>query len=428
MSIKKFIFGLAALALIFGVSGAVSAQTMTVDQLMAQIAQLTAQIGALQGGGSMSADIVPMPPLTVGNSGMEVTKLQQWLMSQGYAIPAGATGTFGPQTKAALAKWQGDHGVAPAVGYYGNITYNAIMATTGGTYPPVNPGPGSSSNTCPNGNLLSNNCMPAQTGTTCPNGNLLSNNCMPSTGGGTTPDTGLTGSTGVVENYTLMSDLTNEPVGEDEDDVPVIGLEVEADNNSDLELTAVRVVFNESTNTTSDFEDYATEVSVWLDGEEVGRVDSTGFTDENNWTKTIALDDGAIIKAGETAELTIAVSAVSNLDSSDDDPDSWTADITSVRYVDGRGDSTSEDPGTGTRTFNFKSFASAADSEFKITEDDDAINKFHIAEISTTDTKQDVELASFTLEAEGDSALEIKKLGVMVTITGDAVDVDDVIA
>ena len=193
--------------------------------------------------------------------------------------------------------WQTVNGVMPAAGYFGPISQAKYAMLIAGTV--ISPGtPPMTGPFCPNGNPISNNCMPVTpVGPLCPNGNPISNNCAPV---GTTPpvDTGLTGSSGVVEDYTLISDFTNESVGEDESDVEVIGLEVEAGDNSDLELTAVRVVFDENgTSATSDFEDYASEVSVLLDGEEVARIDGDEFTDDNNWTKTIALDYQTIIQS-----------------------------------------------------------------------------------------------------------------------------------
>jgi hypothetical protein len=157
-----------------------------------------------------------------------------------------------------------------------------------------------------------------------------------------------------------MASLNNEEVGEDQEDVEVAGLEIEADDGSDLEITAVRVVFDEG-NAGSDFEDYASEVSVMFDGDEVARVDADEFNDDNDWTKTISLD-GAIVEAGETAELTLAISGVSNLDSGDA-TDTWTVDFRQIRFVDADGATVSEDPATGTRTFSFESFATASDVE-----------------------------------------------------------------
>jgi Putative peptidoglycan binding domain len=74
--------------------------------------------------------------LTVGSKGADVTALQNWLVAKGYSIPAGATGYFGGQTKAALAAYQATNKISPAVGYFGPLTRAAVNAggsMSGGT-------------------------------------------------------------------------------------------------------------------------------------------------------------------------------------------------------------------------------------------------------------------------------------------------------
>ncbi|MES2668400.1 MAG: peptidoglycan-binding protein [Patescibacteria group bacterium] len=69
--------------------------------------------------------------LTLGSSGTDVSALQTWLASKGYAIPAGATGYFGAQTRAALIQYQLAAGITPAAGYFGPITRAKVsLATT----------------------------------------------------------------------------------------------------------------------------------------------------------------------------------------------------------------------------------------------------------------------------------------------------------
>lgn len=59
----------------------------------------------------------PNMALQSGQRGAQVETLQRWLLEQGYQIPDGATGYFGPQTQAALAAWQNRNGVTgPGVG------------------------------------------------------------------------------------------------------------------------------------------------------------------------------------------------------------------------------------------------------------------------------------------------------------------------
>lgn len=69
----------------------------------------------------------PQVNLQQGQSGPEVKQLQEFLIGQGYQIPAGATGFFGDQTKAALTKFQEDQKVQAGqyFGYYGPKTIDA---------------------------------------------------------------------------------------------------------------------------------------------------------------------------------------------------------------------------------------------------------------------------------------------------------------
>src|SRR3989344_3403731 len=60
--------------------------------------------------------------LTIGSQGPSVTCLQQGLITAGFSIPAGATGYFGSQTRAAVASWQSAHAIVPAPGYLGPIS------------------------------------------------------------------------------------------------------------------------------------------------------------------------------------------------------------------------------------------------------------------------------------------------------------------
>lgn len=247
-----------------------------------------------------------------------------------------------------------------------------------------------------------------------------------STGTTPTPNPVVTGGAGSVSSYKLVSSISNEKVGESESNVKVTGIEIKADTSSDLSLSAVRVVFNEGT-AASDFERYAKEVSIWLGGTKLATVAATEFTDTNDWSKTISLS-GGVIKAGTTGSLYVAVSGISNLDSNDA-ADTWTADVTSLRFVDGQGAVISEDPAVATRTFSFEKFATASDTELKVslTTGQDAINKAHVVEVDATNDTSDVSLLAFTMEAKGTSDITISKLPVNFDVTG-AANVDDFLA
>jgi peptidoglycan hydrolase-like protein with peptidoglycan-binding domain len=67
--------------------------------------------------------------LAEGSQDHEVVMLQQYLNAHGYTVastgpgsPGNETDYFGSLTKAALAKFQADHGISPAAGYFGPIT------------------------------------------------------------------------------------------------------------------------------------------------------------------------------------------------------------------------------------------------------------------------------------------------------------------
>ena len=71
----------------------------------------------------------PTTNLQPKQSGPEVKQLQEWLISQGYSIPAGATGYYGDQTKAAVTQLQQSLGVDPAgyPGYWGPRTLQKLQ-------------------------------------------------------------------------------------------------------------------------------------------------------------------------------------------------------------------------------------------------------------------------------------------------------------
>ncbi len=74
---------------------------------------------------------MPQVDLKRGAEGAEVKKLQDALVKLGYMTKeqvATGPGTFGPKTEAAVAKFQGDHGISPNSGLYGPKTRAAMTA------------------------------------------------------------------------------------------------------------------------------------------------------------------------------------------------------------------------------------------------------------------------------------------------------------
>jgi hypothetical protein len=114
------------------------AKADTTSDLQAQIASLLAQISSLQAQlgtttTTSSSSMMFTTDLTIGSTGASVTALQNWLISKGFTISAGATGYFGAQTKAALAAYQAANGISPAAGYFGPITRAKVNAAAGST-------------------------------------------------------------------------------------------------------------------------------------------------------------------------------------------------------------------------------------------------------------------------------------------------------
>jgi len=342
---------------------------------------------------SSSACPALVQPLTLGSRGQAVSDLQTYLVDRGHlAMPAGvAKGYFGPLTQAALAKWQAASGVSPAVGYFGSISlakYNSVCVVSGS---------GGSSST----------------------GNTSS--------GDTGKDSTLKGGAGSLDDVDYISSLNNEEVGEDEEDVEVAGLEVEADSGSDLMLRAVTVNFSQGT-ADRKFTRYADEVSVWLDGEEFARVDADRFTDNNNYTRAITLEKGAIIRAGKVGDLIVAISGVRSLDSNDE-TETWTLEFESIRYEDASGaiivDSTTGDINDGTgRTFSFERFATSANVELKVKQGDDDINNARVIDVDDSSDTDNVEVLSFGLEVKGKSDVTIDDMHIRFVTVG--ADLDEV--
>lgn len=82
-----------------------------------------------------AAPASPARDLALGMAGDDVRQLQQLLNADGFAVaqsgpgsPGHETATFGALTRAALARYQRAHGIAPAAGYFGPVTRAQMKA------------------------------------------------------------------------------------------------------------------------------------------------------------------------------------------------------------------------------------------------------------------------------------------------------------
>jgi len=344
----------------------------TSPELQAQIQVLLAQIAALQAqiantNQSTGACFTFTRNHSNGDSGGEVMQIQQFLNSHGAQVAASGAGSpgnetsyFGALTQAAVSSFQAANGITPTAGYWGPIT----RARANSMCVPTTPGTGTGTPTTP-----------------------------------TTP-TGLQGGAGSLQDADLVSNLNNEKVGEGARDVEVMGLELEADEGSDIELVAVNLNFSQGT-ADRRFDRYADEVTIWLDGKKLASVKAKDFDRDRDYGRTVTLKTGGIIRAGDSERLIVAVSGAKNIDSADIG-ETWTVAIDNIRFRDAQGasitDSSTGDIGE-TRAFSFETFSSAANVELRAQASNDTPQG--IIEVDDNNDTDDVELLRFTLEARG---------------------------
>lgn len=362
---------------------------------------------------SVSAAYMHTVTLKQGSSGSQVMMLQQTLNMTSCALSAGAgsagyeTTTFGPKTTAAVKCFQAANGLT-ADGVVGPMTGAKLAAVTGG-------------NTGGN------------TGAPCPVGYT----CTPSGG---TPSTGnLEGTSGTIDTITTLTSYNDEEVGEGEEEVKVAGFEVETSNDGDVSISSVKLTFDPTDNGAGDsnhLDDYIESVSVWMGDEEVGSADVDDFTEnsDDTSTKTISLS-GAVVQSDDSEKFYITVNGANTFDSGDIDTDAFSVGISTLRYVDGSGVTTTIDGGDteigggdageiGWDTagdgveIDFVSFGDSADTELKISKDSDSPEDGIVIVDDTSETDGVVLLAG-KLRLEGNSDVTIDELPVTFTVSGD---------
>lgn len=362
-----------------------------IQALLAQIASLQAQLGTGGVLGTTTTKCTFTRDLTVGSQGADVTCLQTYLTSTGhYSFSGGATGYFGPVTQAAVARWQAANGITPAAGYFGPISrakYAAVVVT------PTTP-------TTPDDDDDDDN----------DNGGALE------------------GGEGFLNVEGNLRDVES-TVEEDEEDVNVLGVELEAED-SDMMIERVDVEFALGAGGSNNLDDYISEVALMLDGEELDRQDvDEGDEDDDIYSFRFSGLDG-IIREGDMGELYVVVSAVGNVDSDDTDVN-ITVDIEAdgIRAVDAEG--LSETYGTegniDAETFRV---IEAVPGELTIRESDEDPNT-SILVADADETSDEFTVFVFELENDDEEDVMVNDLTIDVATTSasgsGAADIRDII-
>jgi peptidoglycan hydrolase-like protein with peptidoglycan-binding domain len=344
--------------------------------------------------------------LKQGSTGSQVMSLQQTLNMTSCKVAVSGVGSagmetmyFGGLTKAAVLCFQAANGLG-VDGVVGPMTGAKLGLVVAG----------------PAGN-------PNQPG--CPAGaNFNSITGAPCTGN--PGNGGLDGSEGTISDVTELSSYNNEEVGEGQEDVKVLGMDVEASNDGDIRIKSIKVSFDSTGNSGSDnFDDYFDSVSVWMGDEEVGSADADEFSENGNvFSRIISIDSSAVIDADETEKFYVSVSAVENLDSGDISGDSWTVDVDSIRFVDGSGvvstDTSTGDIDAMDVPIAFVSFSAAADTELKVSSESDSPEAGIVLVDDNGDITEDVVLLKGKLKLEGTSDVVLDEFPVTFTTTGTA--------
>ncbi len=391
MSIKKLFVGFAVVALALGVAVVPAQAALPQIQVDAIITMLTsfgadantlASVRAALMGTSAPAPVAPAPsmtvpvaPLTLESQGMQVTALQNFLISKGFAIPAGATAYFGAQTQSALAAYQTSKGISPATGYYGPITQAAVTADLTVVLPPppvtpdpdpVTPGPGD-----------------------------------------------LAGGEGYLDEDVVTDSDVSIDLGDSE---TVIEVDFEA-KDSDIAVNRVDFMFDLRPWL------YFDEVNLLVDGEEVGSLSSSSdFSEVGSEYRARFSGLNTIIRENDTATIALELVVLDSMAGTrDTDTVVVTLDTDGVRFTDGLGLVDYAPADAIEVEVDFDDVFGTGDMSVSIGDNSPEDEKIVLDETSRTNG---VTVLEFDVEAE-DGDVEVLEVAVEFDVTGN--DTEDVL-
>lgn len=388
MSIKKFVVVAAlALALVVGVSAA-KTQAASFDL------------------GSTT--------LKLGSTGLYVQNLQANLNAD---ASAGLTvdGDFGHGTLTAVEAFQASHGLT-ADGEVGNMTKAAL----------ANAGSMSTSTSCPAG-FTCTSTNPVTT-VTCPAGFT----CVSNSTGASSSTTGPLS----INQVTASSGYSQTNVGVGATNTQVADLRIVTGAGGSGTLTGLNVTFTNLGYGDFQFTKYASSVSVWMNGVQIGSLSAGNFTEYNSAYSAYIPLTGGTLNPSTTNDLYIAVSGLPVIDSSNLTlaANYWALSGVSLRYSDSTGSAfqyslnntgTVTDASNTTTTnsisgalpntsFTFNTAASASSIALDVVKDQsDQTN--HSVQVSTSTNTQNVTLATIDLDPQN-SAVTLARLPVTIGV------------
>ncbi len=411
---SKLFVAFVAAAMLFTL--AAPAKAMTEAEMQAKIAELMAQIAGLQAGDSEdhmhSAACAFTRPLTVGSQGADVTCLQDYLTPTYFKNAGGSTGYFGPVTASAVAAWQTANGVSPAAGYFGPVSqakYNALAA------------------------------MDDHDDDDSDDDSSDDDSDDDSSDDDDDSNDGPLSGEASLDNVEVADGDDVDDAEEGAEDVQVGEVTVEF-ADGDAMVTRLDIALDATTDGNDDVDpwDVFEEISLWVDGDEVARVDASDedeYLDEDDGTLRFS---GLDIVAREDEEVVIVIGASiqGSVDGSSDGAD-WDIAATGLRYEDA-----DEVTSTETTAFDLQVAASSysdATAEFTINEagegddldleasdDDPDATTFSLDEDDNTEEA----IFAFELSAEdsdGDVEIDEVEVNVRTLLSGGDATIDELV-